>query len=92
MSDPNTKFKKSKRLLKTTAAVDRQVSIAKEVGIHARKGQPHRYAKMHSLNCGDPKCYMCGNPRKFFKEPTLQEKKFIEGAKLDARNDCTDSE
>lgn len=91
MSDPDTKFKKSKRLLKTTAAVDRQVSIAKEVGMHVRKGQPHRYAKMHSLNCGDPTCHMCGNPRKFFKQRTLQEKKFIEGNK-DTQTDCTDSE
>lgn len=91
MSDPDTKFKKSKRLLKTTAAVDRQVSIAKEVGMHVRKGQPHRYAKRHSLNCGDPTCHMCGNPRKFFKQRTLQEKKFIEGNK-DTQTDCTDSE
>ena len=91
MSDPDTKFKKSKRLLKTTAAVEKQVSIAKEVGMHVRKGQPHRYAKMHSLNCGDPTCHMCGNPRKFFKQRTLQEKKFIEGNK-DTQTDCTDSE
>jgi hypothetical protein len=91
MSDPDTKFKKSKRLLKTAAAIDKQVSIAKEVGLPVRKDQPHRYAKMHSTNCGDPTCYMCGNPRKFSKERTMQEKKFIEGNKY-TRNDCTDSE
>ena len=26
-------------------------------------------------NCS---CYMCGNPRKFFNEPTLEEKSFLE--------------
>jgi len=87
MSDPDTKVKKSKRLLKTNAAIEKQIKIAKELGMHIRKDQPHRYAKMHSLNCGDPKCAMCGNPRKFFKEKTTQEKKFTEGANLDARND-----
>lgn len=29
----------------------------------------------HLASCS---CHMCGNPRKFFKEKTLQEKKFDE--------------
>jgi hypothetical protein len=91
MSDSDTKAKKSKRLSKTHDAIEKQVRIAKERGMHVQKRQPHRYAKMHSLNCGDPNCAMCGNPRKFFKERTLQEKKFIEGNR-DAQSDCTDSE
>jgi hypothetical protein len=30
------------------------------------------------MNCGDPKCVMCSNPRKTFKEPTAQEKKLFQ--------------
>jgi len=76
------------RRAKTVNAIERQKRIAKAAGVNHTKNQPHRYAKMHSLNCGDPDCVMCGNPRKFFKERTLQEKKFIEGTKLDAQNGC----
>jgi len=32
--------------------------------------------KKHALNCGNPKCLMCGNPRKIFREVTIQEKRF----------------
>lgn len=79
MSD--NRIKKAIRRSRTQVAIERQKQIAKCHGITHRKNQPHRYAKMHSLNCGDPKCSMCGNPRKFFKERTIQEKKFIEGHK-----------
>lgn len=40
--------------------------------------QPHRYHKTKSLNCGDPNCMLCGNPRKFFGALTIQERKFNE--------------
>ena len=86
MSD--NREKKSMRRAKTVNAIERQKRIAKSAGVNHTENQPHRYAKMHSLNCGDPNCVMCGNPRKFFNEPTLQEKRFIEGAKLDAQNGC----
>ena len=36
----------------------------------------HRFHKVHALNCGDSKCVMCGNPRKFFGEKTMQERRF----------------
>jgi hypothetical protein len=29
------------------------------------------------MDCGNPKCMMCGNPRKTFKEVTHQEKKLM---------------
>lgn len=77
----NDKDKKAKRIQRTENAIERQQRIAKSLGVNHSHNQPHRYAKMHSLNCGDPKCVMCGNPRKFFKERTLQEKKFIEAHK-----------
>jgi len=43
---------------------------------------PHRFHKMKSMNCGDSNCVMCGNPRKFWGERTIQEKRFIEGEQL----------
>ena len=89
MSDDREK--KAIRRSRTTVAIERQQRIATAAGITHLHNQPHRYAKMHSLNCGDPNCHMCGNPRKFFNEPTMQEKKFIEGNKY-TQNDCTDSE
>lgn len=77
MSDNRTK--KATRRSRTQVAIERQKRIAKCHGVNHNKTQPHRFAKMHSLNCGDPDCAMCGNPRKFFNERTIQERKFIEG-------------
>ncbi len=79
MSDEYSKAKKAKRIQADERAIARQVRIAK--GYHMNEKwkyleQPHRNHKKHILNCGDPKCAMCGNPRKFFKEKTIQEKKF----------------
>ncbi len=38
--------------------------------------QPHRLAKYNGVNCGNPKCIICANPRKMFKQKTLAEKSF----------------
>lgn len=73
--------KKADRLHRTKTAIERQHSIAKAMGVQHKHNQPHCYAKMHSLNCGKPNCAMCGNPRKFYKDRTMQEKKFIEAHK-----------
>lgn len=74
MSDEQSKELHSKRLHKEEAAIARQVKIAKAHGIDVR--EPHKFAKHHALNCGQPNCVMCSNPRKTFKEKTIQEKKF----------------
>jgi len=37
------------------------------------------------MNCGDSNCVMCGNPRKFFNEPTQQEKRLFQD--VDTPND-----
>ena len=74
MSAEEDKFKHSKRLLKVENAVKKQVKIAKTYGADIRV--PHKFAKKHALNCGNPDCVMCMNPRKSFGEPTMQEKKF----------------
>jgi len=82
MSDDNNKIKNSSRRYKDEVAIERQIRIAKDYHMHQGGGdkwkyieQPHRNHKKHILNCGDPKCYMCANPRKVFKEETMQERK-----------------
>ena len=76
MSTEEDKFKHSKRLQKDENAVKKQTKIAKEFGLPVK--EPHKFAKHHALNCGNPKCVMCGNPRKTFKELTQQEKRLFQ--------------
>jgi hypothetical protein len=35
-------------------------------------------SKHHAMDCGQPGCILCGNPRKLFKEKTIQEKSFYQ--------------
>lgn len=79
MSDDRTK--KAKRLQRTSNAIKKQIRIAKTAwnAEHLLK-QPHRFAKRHALDCGNPECLVC-HSEKVFHKPTLQEKKFIEGHK-----------
>ena len=79
MEDGGMELKRGKRIRLTTNAIERQKRIAKTMGIHLKADQPNRYSKMHVTNCGDSSCANCGNPRKFYGERTIQEKKFIEG-------------
>jgi hypothetical protein len=84
MSSEDDKVKHSKRIHKEQSAIDRQVKIAKEFGMDVK--EPHKFAKRHALNCGNPKCVMCMNPRKSFKEKTIQEQKFEQTEKYDESN------
>ena len=68
--------KRFKRFQQKKRHIDRQVDILKTTGVEHNKDQPHRYHKKKALNCGDPTCVMCMNPRKAFGEKTMQEKKF----------------
>jgi hypothetical protein len=83
MSTEQDKFNHSKRLQKDENAVKKQVKIAKEHGIPVT--EPHRLEKHHAMDCGNPKCVMCGNPRKTFKELTAQEKRLFQD--VDTPND-----
>lgn len=79
MSNPDDKIKHSKRLHKEESAINKQVKIAKAHGLGFSDEvikEPHRLAKHHAMDCGQPGCVMCGNPRKSLKEPTIQEKRF----------------
>jgi hypothetical protein len=76
VSTEDDKFKHSKRLLNDKSAVAKQVKIAKAYGVPVK--EPHKFAKHHAMNCGNPKCVMCGNPRKTFNELTQQEKRLFQ--------------
>lgn len=79
MSTEQDKFKNSKRRLKDENAIKKQMKIAKEHKVtefNPKLDQPHRYHKHHVMNCGNPDCFMCANPRKIFKEKTIQEQRF----------------
>ncbi len=76
MSTEQDKYKNSRRRLKDENAVKRQTKIAKEYGVPVK--EPHKFAKRHAMNCGNPNCVMCGNPRKTFKELTQQEKRLFQ--------------
>ena len=79
MSTEEDKFKKSKRLLKDENAIKKQTKIGKQYGMSNKEiAQPHRLAKRHAMNCGNPNCVMCGNPRKTFNELTQQEKRLFQ--------------
>ena len=79
MSKDEDKIKHSKRLLKDTNAINKQVKIAKSHGLTNNNpilAEPHRLAKHHAMDCGNPECYLCGNPRKTHKDKlTIQEKR-----------------
>jgi hypothetical protein len=73
MANELAKYLSSRRRLRDQAAIKRQAHIAKSHGFST--GPEHRLAKTHATTCGDSNCAMCGNPRKFFKEKTIQEQR-----------------
>lgn len=74
MSSEEFKEKHSRRIHTKETAVTKQVKIAKSHGVEVK--EPHKYVKHHAMDCGNPKCMLCGNPRKLYKEPTIQEESF----------------
>jgi hypothetical protein len=84
MSNDLAKFLNSQRRHKTDVAIARQVKIAKQHGLKFNDTvikQPHRLAKHHTMDCGNPGCYLCGNPRKTHKDRlTAQEKRLFQDA------------
>jgi hypothetical protein len=77
MSDQEQKDKRSKRLHKEQAAIDKQLKIAKAHGMDTREleREPHRLAKHHTMDCGQTGCVLCGN-RRAIEGVTKQEKSF----------------
>ena len=81
MSNDTAKYINSRRRHKNDVAIARQVRIAKAhgLGFHDKAiKEPHRMAKHHAMDCGQPGCMLCGNPRKIFKQRTTQEKRMYQ--------------
>jgi hypothetical protein len=76
MSTEQDRFKNSQRRLRDESAVKKQTKIAKAHGVPVE--EPHKFAKHHAMDCGNPGCMMCGNPRKTFNELTAQEKRMFQ--------------
>ncbi len=74
MSFEEDRNKRNKRIQSKQNAIKKQTKIAKTNGLDVT--QPHKFAKHHAMDCGNPKCMLCGNPRKLYKEPTIQEESF----------------
>ena len=82
MSNDIAKFINSRRRHKTDVHIARQLKIAKQHHLPgtlkgANEKQPHRLAKHHAMDCGNPKCYLCGNPRVTHKDKLTQQEKRI---------------
>lgn len=82
----NVESKRAIRRSETNRIIERQCRIAKNVSPPAISKPRHKYAKQHALDCGKPKCPLCGNPRKALKQKTLKEKQFIKNTNLDFKN------
>lgn len=79
MSDQFDKYQHSRRLHAKARAIKRQVRIRQAHAIDMGKyNEPHRYHKISGMTCGRSHCTLCGNPRKFFNERTIQEKRMMQ--------------
>lgn len=79
MSDTEIKEKRSRRIKKEENAIRKQMKIALQKGQDRLvvEREPHRYAKHHAMDCGQPGCILCGNPRKTHKHgKTIKEYSF----------------
>lgn len=93
MDHEQEKRKNYTRRHRDEVAVKKQVRIAKQHGLGFNDEvikEPHRLAKKHAMDCGDPGCMLCGNPRrnKMFKKNvqlTTQERRMFQDT--DALND-----
>ena len=75
MSKEEDRIKHSKRLYQEETAIKHNMKVAKAHGFPVDQYESHRYAKVNAVNCGDPNCVMCMNPRKANGEKTIQEQR-----------------
>lgn len=85
MSTDHDKFVNSQRRHRDQSAIKRQVDIARQHGLGFDDTvirEPHRLVKRHSMDCGQPNCSLCGNPRrqrgKKKDQLTAQEKRLFQ--------------
>jgi hypothetical protein len=86
MSTEADKFNHSKRLQQSENAVKKQLKIAKQHNAFSDENkvikEPHRLEKHHAMDCGQPGCMLCGNPRKVWHELTAQEKRMFQETEI----------
>lgn len=76
MSHDQDKLRHSKRRFCTETVIVKRRKLLKEYKIDNRSfKQKHRLSKMNGINCGNPGCMMCINPRRY-GEKTIQELSF----------------
>ena len=76
MSDEITKVKRSSRKHDTWTVIAKRRKLLKDYKIDNRAfKQKHRLSKMNGINCGNPGCMLCINPRRY-GEKTIQELSF----------------
>lgn len=82
MANELAKYLNSRRRQQDENAIRKQSKIAKQHGAVFNDKvakQPHRLAKHRAMDCGNPECFMCGNPRKTHKDKlTAQEKRLFQ--------------
>lgn len=83
MANELAKYLNSRRRQKDENAIRKQAKIAKQHKVNEYKPdevkQPHRFNKHHAMDCGNPQCGLCGNPRHIHKDKlTVQEKRFYQ--------------
>lgn len=76
------KEKHGERFFQKVKKLARKMKIAKEYGYDHVLKDPHKYHKSSAFSCGNPNCIFCMNPRRGFKEKTMQERKFEQTEKL----------
>lgn len=81
MSSPEDKVKHSKRIHEKKTVIHKKVEQAKAYNLTHILKAPHKYLKCSIFSCGNPNCVFCMNPRKSFKERTIQEKRFMQKEK-----------
>lgn len=87
MSKDEDKIKHSKRIHQKDSVVKNKMKIAKAYGWKHVLTNPHKYLKCSLFSCGNPNCIFCMNPRKAFKEKTMQERKADSNFKADDGKD-----
>jgi 7-cyano-7-deazaguanine synthase in queuosine biosynthesis len=82
VSNQSQREKHGERFFQKIKKLARKLKLAKEYGYDHVLKNPHKYHKQSPFNCGNPDCVMCMNPRKAFKEKTMQERKFEQQEKI----------
>jgi hypothetical protein len=82
MSHDTDKFKHSTRIQKENNVIKKQQKIAKANGMPEHLYEGHRFAKHNAMDCGNPGCPVCSNPRRLWNELTTQEKRQFQDVEI----------